>query len=108
MAQAQTAANKAWSLDGHLAEAHTTLAYRTTHHDWDWATAEAQFQNAFVLNPNCAVCHHWYSHFLMAVGHVEESLTESRRCLELDPLDLVINVHMAWHYVDLLRGVRLI
>ncbi len=99
MTQAQAAANKALSLDSHLAEAHTTLAYRTTHHDWDWVTAEAQFQNAFALNPNYAVCHHWYSHFLMAVGRVEESLAESRRCLELDPLDLVINVHMAWHYL---------
>jgi TolB-like protein/Tfp pilus assembly protein PilF/DNA-binding XRE family transcriptional regulator len=99
MTKAQAAANKALALDSCLAEAHTTLAYRSTHHDWDWATAEAQFQSAFALNPNYAVCHHWYSHFLMAVGRVEESLTESRRCLELDPLDLSINVHMAWHYL---------
>ena len=99
MTKAQTAASKALTLDSRLAEAHTTLAYRTTHHDWDWPAAEAQFQRAFELNPNYAVCHHWYSHFLMAVGRAEESLTESRRCLELDPLDLVINVHMAWHYL---------
>jgi tetratricopeptide (TPR) repeat protein len=38
------------------------------------------------------------SFFLTAVGRTEESLTASRRCLELDPLDLVINIHMAWHY----------
>jgi len=44
------------------------------------------------------VCHHWYSHFLTAVGRTEESLSASKRCLELDPLDLVINIHMAWHY----------
>jgi TolB-like protein/Tfp pilus assembly protein PilF/DNA-binding XRE family transcriptional regulator len=98
MAQALAAASKALELDGRLAEAHTTLAYRTTHHDWDWTKAEAQFQRAFELNPNYAVCHHWYSHYLMAVGRTEESLVASRRCLELDPLDLVINVHMAWHY----------
>lgn len=98
MAKAQRAANEALHLDGRLAEAHTTLAYRTTHHDWDWPVAEAQFQRAFALNPNYAVCHHWYSHYLMAVGRVDESLAASRRCLELDPLDLVINVHMAWHY----------
>ncbi len=98
MAKAQAAAGKALELDGRLAEAHTTLAYRTTHHDWDWATAEAQFKSAFELNPNYAVCHHWYSHFLTAVGRTEESLNASKRCLELDPLDLVINIHMAWHY----------
>ena len=98
MAKAQAAANRALQLDSRLAEAHTTLAYRTTHHDWDWPVAESQFQRAFELNPNYAVCHHWYSHYLMAVGRTEESLVASRRCLELDPLDLVINVHMAWHY----------
>ena len=98
MAKAKEAADKALELDKRLAEAHTTLAYRTTHHDWDWACAEAQFKHAFELNPNYAVCHHWYSHYLTAVGRTEESLTASKRCLELDPLDLVINVHMAWHY----------
>jgi len=98
MAKAKKAADKALELDERLAEAHTTLAYRTTHHDWDWACAEAQFQHAFELNPNYAVCHHWYSHYLTAVGRTEESLKASKRCLELDPLDLVINVHMAWHY----------
>lgn len=98
MAKAKEAAGKALELDERLAEAHTTLAYRTTHHDWDWACAEAQFQHAFELNPNYAVCHHWYSHYLTAVGRTEESLKASKRCLELDPLDLVINVHMAWHY----------
>lgn len=98
MAKAKEAATKALELDGRLAEAHTTLAYRTTHHEWDWEKAEAQFKYAFELNPNYAVCHHWYSHFLTAVGRTEESLSASRRCLELDPLDLVINIHMAWHY----------
>ncbi len=98
MAKAKEAAGKALELDERLAEAHTTLAYRTTHHDWDWARAEAQFQHAFELNPNYTVCHHWYSHYLTAVGRTEESLKASKRCLELDPLDLVVNVHMAWHY----------
>jgi TolB-like protein/Tfp pilus assembly protein PilF/DNA-binding XRE family transcriptional regulator len=98
MAKANAAATKALDLDNRLAEAHTTLAYRTIHHDWDWTTAEAQFRRAFDLNPNYAVCHHWYSHYLMAVGRVEESMHASERCLELDPLDLVINMHLAWHY----------
>ena len=98
MAKAKEAASKALELDERLAEAHTTLAYRTTHHDWDWACAEAQFRHAFELNPNYVVCHHWYSHYLTAVGRTEESLKASKRCLELDPLDLVMNIHMAWHY----------
>jgi TolB-like protein/Tfp pilus assembly protein PilF/DNA-binding XRE family transcriptional regulator len=98
MRKAKAAATAALHLDNRLAEAHATLAYRTMHHDWDWETSETQFQRAFDLNPNYAVCHHWYSHYLMAVGRTEESLRASKRCLELDPLDLVINIHMAWHY----------
>jgi serine/threonine-protein kinase len=98
MSKARQAVNKALELDNRLAEAHTTLAYRTTHHEWDWSTAEAQFKYALELNPNYAVCHHWYSHFLTALGRTQESLSASRRCLELDPLDLVINIHLAWHH----------
>ncbi len=64
----------------------------------DERLAEAQFKHALNLNPNYAACHHWYSHYLTAVGRAEESLSASKRCLELDPLDLVINIHMAWHY----------
>src|SRR6202790_2212011 len=98
MAKAKSAATMALELNGRLAEAHATLAYRTTHHDWDWATAEAQFRRALELNPNYAVSHHWYSHYLTAMGRTKESLEASKRCLELDPLDLVINIHMAWHH----------
>jgi len=98
MAKAKAAASRALELDGWLAEAHATLAYRTTHYDWDWTSAEAQYKRALELNPNYAVSHHWYSHYLTAMGRTEESLVASKRCLELDPLDLVINIHMAWHH----------
>src|SRR3984957_17630966 len=98
MARAKSAATKALELDSRLAEAHATLAYRTTHHDWDWETAEAQYLHALELNPNYAVSHHWYSHFLTAMGRTEDALAASKRCLEFDPLDLVINIHMAWHH----------
>ncbi|HEY0745279.1 MAG TPA: tetratricopeptide repeat protein [Steroidobacteraceae bacterium] len=98
MSKARAAANKALELDDRLGEAHATLAYRTTHYDWDWQAAEQQFRRAFELTPNYAVAHHWYSHYLTAVGRAEESLAASKRCLELDPLDLVINIHMAWHH----------
>jgi tetratricopeptide (TPR) repeat protein len=98
MTKAKEAATQALKLDERLAEAHTSLAYRTTHYEWDWESAEAQFKHAFELNANYAICHHWYSHFLLARGRIAESLVASKRCLELDPLDLVINIHMAWHY----------
>jgi TolB-like protein/DNA-binding transcriptional regulator YiaG len=99
MDRAKKAAQRALDIDGRLAEAHASLAYRTTHHDWDWAAAEAQFKRALELNPNYAIGHHWYSHLLMATGRTAESYEASKRCLELDPLDQVINFHMAWHHL---------
>lgn len=99
MPLALQAADKALELDSRLVEAHTSLAYRTTNYEWDWDKAEARFKHAFDLNPNYAVCHHWYSHFLVALGRTEESLRESKRCLELDPLDHITNAHLAWHHL---------
>lgn len=98
MPQAQRSALRALELDGRLVEAHTSLAYRTTNYEWDWEKAEAGFKRAFGLNPNYAVCHHWYSHLLVTLGRTGESLRESKRCLELDPLDYLTNAHLAWHY----------
>jgi serine/threonine protein kinase/Tfp pilus assembly protein PilF len=98
MPKGKSAARKALELDNTLAEAQSSLAYGTTHFDWDWPDAETRFKRAFDLNPNYAIGRHWYSHYLTARGRTEESLVESKRCLELDPLDLVINVHLAWHY----------
>jgi tetratricopeptide (TPR) repeat protein len=36
---------------------------------------------------------------LKAIDRTDESLAESRRALECDPLGLVLNMHMGWHLV---------
>jgi tetratricopeptide (TPR) repeat protein len=96
--KAHAAATRALKLDPALAEAHTSLGYAELHFGWDWRRAEKEFKNALTLNPNYAHCHHWYSHYLVATGRLQESLAESIRILELDPFDLIFNVHLAWHY----------
>jgi tetratricopeptide (TPR) repeat protein len=40
-----------------------------------------------------------YSHFLLSMGRVSESLVQSERALELDPMSRAMNVHMAYHYL---------
>jgi len=97
--KAKSAALKALELDDTLAEAHAVLADVKFRFDWDWEAAEREHKKAQELNPNYAVAHIWYSHFLLPLGRVEESLRESRRALELDPLGLIINLHLGWHYV---------
>ena len=90
---------KALAIDSSLAEAHASLGYVKFYFDWDWPGAEIEFKRALELNPAYAEGHHYYSHFLVAMGRDEESLTESRRCLELEPLNLLLNVHLGWHYL---------
>jgi len=96
--RARAAAMQALAIDPSLAEAHTPLAYANMHYRWRWRDANAEFQRALALNPSYSHAHHWHSHCLMAQGCAAESLEASHRALELDPLDLVINVHLAWHY----------
>jgi adenylate cyclase len=99
MPKAKEAALRALAIDNALGEAHASLAYITFFYDWDWAAAEKEFRRALELNPNNADTHHWYSHFLMAQGRIEESLTQSKRALELSPFDMLMNVHLGWHYL---------
>jgi TolB-like protein len=96
--KARELASRAIDLDDQLTEAHTTLGYVNLHFSWDYAAAERDFQRAIALNSGYSVAHHWYSHLLTAAGRGAESLIESRRALDLDPLDLITNAHMAWHY----------
>jgi serine/threonine-protein kinase len=97
--KAKAAAMKALEMDDTLAEAHNSLAYIRLDYDWDWPAAEKEFKRALELNPNSAAAHHWYSHYFMTMGRIEESLAESKRALELDPLGLIMNVHLGWHYM---------
>ena len=97
--KANAAAKKALTLDIMLAEAHTSLAYGKMHFEWDWAGCDARLQHAHDINPHYPTMHHWQSHYLTAMGDAAGSLAASRKFLELDPLDILANIHLAWHYV---------
>jgi Tfp pilus assembly protein PilF len=58
-----------------------------------------QFRRAIALNGNDADAHHCLSHYFVAMGRFSESLSESQRALELDPLDVQISAHLTWHYL---------
>jgi len=97
--KAKAAATKALELDDNLAEAHTSLALIKMEYEWDWTGSEREFKRAIQLNPGLGEAHHQYSHYLTALGRSNESLAQSLRALELDPLSLVLNAHLAWHYL---------
>jgi TolB-like protein/DNA-binding winged helix-turn-helix (wHTH) protein/thioredoxin-like negative regulator of GroEL len=99
MPEAKAAARKALQIDGMLAEAHNSLAMVHLLYDWDLAASEREFRRALELDPDYTTAHHWYSHTLIVLGRTEESLAESKRALELEPLNLAIGVHLGWHYL---------
>jgi len=99
MPEAKAAALKALEIDGTLAEAHSSLAQVHLLYDWDLAASEKEFRRALDLNPDYTAAHHWYSHCLLVLGRTDESLAESKRALEMEPLNLVIGVHLGWHYL---------
>jgi tetratricopeptide (TPR) repeat protein len=96
--KAESAARRALELDPCCAAAHTSLAYATAHHGWDWAAAAAQFERAIELDPRYAHAHHWQAHLLVAQRQWPAALAAAQRALALQPVDVIINVHMAWHH----------
>ena len=96
--KARAAAESALAIDPGLAEAHTALAYASTHFLWRWDDAERGFRRAIALNEHYVEAHHWFSHLLMARGQTAESLAQSQHALALDPVSVVMNFHLAWHY----------
>jgi TolB-like protein/DNA-binding winged helix-turn-helix (wHTH) protein/Tfp pilus assembly protein PilF len=97
--KAKAAALKALELDSSLADAHNSLAFAKLNYDWDWQGAEAEFKRCLELNPGYSHGHHWYAHFLLSSGRLNEALAESARALELDPLSPIINAHLGWHHI---------
>jgi len=89
--KAREFARQAVSLDGGLAEPHTTLGYLSLTYDYDFAGSEREFRRAIELNPNYATAHQWYGEMLLNAGRFDEASAEYRRALELEPLSLPIN-----------------
>jgi eukaryotic-like serine/threonine-protein kinase len=96
--KAKEAVLKALELDDTLADAHASLGRARLFYDWNFADAEKEFKRAIVLNPNSAQAHHYYSHYLIAIGRFDESLTESKRAFDLEPLTIVMTEHLGFHY----------
>lgn len=88
--KAKAAALRALEIDPNLAEAHTAFALVVENYNWDWQTAEKEYQRAIALNPNYATAHHWYAEYLTWQGRFQEALQESERARQLDPFSLII------------------
>jgi eukaryotic-like serine/threonine-protein kinase len=109
---AREAVTKALALDPMLGEAHASRAQLLFNADWNFPEADREFRRAIELSPSHIEGHHMYSHFLLAVGRIDESLVESRKLLELDPVSPWSLGHLGFHqlvahqYDDAIRTLR--
>src|ERR1700733_13717684 len=93
--RARDAAMKAIQLDPSLAEPHAALGMVACHYDYDWPTAEREYQKAFELNPSYARAHQYYALGLMAHGRFAEAGKQLAIARRLDPLALIVDVDLA-------------
>jgi TolB-like protein/Flp pilus assembly protein TadD len=96
--KAKAAALKALEIDPNLAEAHSALGGVSWAYDWDWLTAEKEFEKALELNPASVVSHLQYSFYLATVGRFDDAIREGRRAQELDPLSPYALTSLAYIY----------
>ncbi len=90
--KARNALTKALSLDGALAEAHTSLG-NILSNEWNWSAAEEEFSEAIRTNPGYAKAHHWYSIHLLSLGRIEEAIDQLKIAEDLDPLSPMIHAY---------------
>ncbi len=85
LSKIRAAASRATELDSTLGEPHFDLAI-AAEYEFDWATAEKEFQVGLKLSPGNAVGHLWYAKYLALVGRKDEVLIHRRIAAELDPV----------------------
>jgi adenylate cyclase len=96
---AKEALKKALKLDQTSGEAHSRLGYLTWLYEWDWPTAEREFNYALELNPSYEDGHADLALFLGWSGRHTEASAELAKIRELSPawtfdIESAINYHL--------------
>jgi TolB-like protein/DNA-binding winged helix-turn-helix (wHTH) protein/Flp pilus assembly protein TadD len=97
---AKEALAKALQLDDSIGEAHDTLGVLNFVFDWDWNTADREFNRALALTPSYSCAHEDRAIFLALVGRRAEALAEIKK---IDQLDYGFSAAHAesWTYYEL-------
>src|SRR5437588_120444 len=90
--KAKGLAHKALEMDHSLAEAHPSLAFATMFYDFDFVTAEREFERSIDLNPRYGTAHQWFGLSLGFMGRYEEGFTEAKRAVRLDPHPMTFQI----------------
>jgi TolB-like protein/Tfp pilus assembly protein PilF len=96
--KAKSIALQALQMDRSLGETHASLAWATMWCDYDFKTAEREFERSIELSPRYATAHSWFGYYLGLMGRFEEAFTELKRAIRLDPLSSVIQWALGFVY----------
>ncbi|HET7292314.1 MAG TPA: protein kinase [Vicinamibacteria bacterium] len=96
-AKARSEAEKALELDPGLAEAHATLGWILTGHDWDWDGAEAAYRRALALDPANPMVLRRAATLRATLGRFDEAIELDRRAIDLDPLSVACHYNLGLH-----------
>ena len=80
------AALKSLQLDSSQSYPHLILGQRKAGQDWDWASAEKEYRQALILDPNNARAHYLLSSLLSILKRHDEAVDEAQKAIQLDPL----------------------
>jgi len=102
--KARDAVSRALAIDPELAEAHASLGFLHVF-EWNFKSAELEFQRALRRNPSLLSAHIAYCHMLRANRRTEEALHQGLEAKQLDPLSrapgvALANVYLAAHQAD--------
>jgi len=84
--KARSAAYKALALDSQIPEPHISLALADFVYFWNFTEAGAELRQGLALDPNSAYAHEVYSWYLVIIGRTQDSVPESQKAVELEPM----------------------
>jgi tetratricopeptide (TPR) repeat protein len=90
-------AQSALDRDETLPLPHLQLAVAKLYYDWDFVGAEKEYKRALELSPGDPDVHHLYSHYLLAMGRLDESVAESALAVEGNPVGIGVKTCLCWH-----------
>src|SRR5204863_3768922 len=70
--------------------------------------AERELRRAIALNPRYVLARYWYASLCTSKGRYDESITEDERAVEMEPLSVFTNTHLAWMLLTARRPARAI
>jgi TolB-like protein len=106
VSRVHAAVARALALDGDLAEAHASLACVLFAFDWDWETAEREFERAIALDPGYGLAHHRYGLYLMYRTRFDEAQQVLESARASDPLAASVNMNLGRLHLSAGRAER--